>query len=384
MGQRQVGIRAATNSSIDIDFYYQGVRCRERIKLAPTPANLKHVARLKALIEDDIARGTFDYTKHFPNSKRALTLSKIPGAAITIASALRYWLSGVESQISHTTYRDYELAIERVWVPVFGDRRLTELSRADLKKWVAQQSCGLKRIRNLLLPMRGMFEVALENDQILQNPFLGWTPRKHEPPRDSEDTDPFSKEEVAAILGACDGQIRNLFQFAFWTGLRTSELIALRWEDVDIDNCTITVRRALVRRRVKVPKTKAGRRTINLLEPALDALKNQRQYSQPKNAEVFINPRTHEPWTGDAQIRRTAWQPTLKRAGVRYRYPYQTRHTYASALLSAGENPLWVAATMGHKDWTMIMKVYGRWIPSMAPDAGRKIATLWNTQHSTE
>jgi integrase len=45
--------------------------------------------------------------------------------------------------------------------------------------------------------------------------------------------------------------------------------------------------------------------------------------------------------------------------------------------MSAGENPVWVASMMGHKDWAMIIKVYGRWIPSVAPDAGNKVAALW-------
>jgi|GEM_PF-4414477 len=58
---------------------------------------------------------------------------------------------------------------------------------------------------------------------------------------------------------------------------------------------------------------------------------------------VFHNPRTSEPWETDHQIRRTAWIHTLKKAGVRYRNPYQTRHTYASMMLSGGENIMWVA-----------------------------------------
>lgn len=67
----------------------------------------------------------------------------------------------------------------------------------------------------------------------------------------------------------------------------------------------------------------------------------------------------------------------LKKAGIRYRNPYQTRHTYASMLLSAGENPMWVAQQMGHKDWAMIRRVYGRWIPEMNPGAGDKIMANW-------
>lgn len=66
------------------------------------------------------------------------------------------------------------------------------------------------------------------------------------------------------------------------------------------------------------------------------------------------------------------WQTVLRKAGIRYRNPYQTRHTYASLLLSVGENPMWVASQMGHADWGMIRKRYGRWIPSVDLEVGEK------------
>lgn len=53
------------------------------------------------------------------------------------------------------------------------------------------------------------------------------------------------------------------------------------------------------------------------------------------------------------------------------------RHTFASQALSAGENVMWVANQLGHKDWTITAKVYSRWIPSVAPEAGDKIASVW-------
>jgi integrase len=112
-----------------------------------------------------------------------------------------------------------------------------------------------------------------------------------------------------------------LFKVAFWTGLRTSELIALRWEDVDLRAGMLSVRRAKVRKQVKAPKTKAGRRTLQLLQPARDALLDQRQYTQPAGAEVFHNPRTGEPWLHDGPIRRP--HGSRRRAAVRYRYPYR-------------------------------------------------------------
>ncbi|MNL56650.1 hypothetical protein D3C87_1801600 [compost metagenome] len=48
------------------------------------------------------------------------------------------------------------------------------------------------------------------------------------------------------------------------------------------------------------------------------------------------------------------------------------RHTFASMMLSAGEHPMWVAQQMGHKDWAMIIRVYGKWMPSADPRAGSK------------
>src|SRR5690606_30536264 len=83
-------------------------------------------------------------------------------------------------------------------------------------------------------------------------------------------------------------------------------------------------------------------------------------------------------------IRKTLWTPALKRAKVRYRRPYQTRHTYASMMLSAGEHPMWVAQQMGHSDWGMIRRIYGRWMPDAAPDAGGRAVAMFadpSSQH---
>jgi integrase len=67
----------------------------------------------------------------------------------------------------------------------------------------------------------------------------------------------------------------------------------------------------------------------------------------------------------------------FKKSGVRYRNPYQTRHTYASMMLTAGEHPMWVAQQMGHADWGMIRQVYGRFIPSAVNDSGDKAVALF-------
>lgn len=76
-------------------------------------------------------------------------------------------------------------------------------------------------------------------------------------------------------------------------------------------------------------------------------------------------------------IRKTLWAHALKRAEVRYRNPYQTRHTYASMMLSAGEHPMWVAQQMGHADWGMIRRIYGKWIPDADTQAGSRAVAMF-------
>ena len=61
-----------------------------------------------------------------------------------------------------------------------------------------------------------------------------------------------------------------------------------------------------------------------------------RTYTVKLKETVFHNPRHHKPWKDDQAIRKTVWIPALERAGIKYRNPYQTRHTFASTMLSKG------------------------------------------------
>jgi integrase len=116
---------------------------------------------------------------------------------------------------------------------------------------------------------------------------------------------------------------------------------------------------------------------FELLSPALEALKDQNQYTYDLKADVFHNPQTNLPWKHDGPLRKTAWKPALETAGVPYRKPYSTRHTYASLMLSNGVNPMLVAKQMGHKDWGMLRKVYGRWLPDTDTTISDKVSFLW-------
>lgn len=382
MGRKLTGVRAVSETTIEIAFTYRGVRCRERLKLKPTPANLKAASRHREAILDAIAHGTFDYSVTFPDSPRAILFSLQPGRAITIKEYLDGWLKQISDQLKTSTWNDYRKTINNHLIPAFGHIHLSELKRTHIKEWASDLEVSNKRIANLLSPLRVALQEAVDDELIESNPLYGWTYKRRLPPKSTDDIDPFTPDEQIAIMDKLVGQGRNLIQFAFWTGLRTSELVALEWGDIDWPRGMVRISRAHTQaaHEAETTKTRAGVRDVKLLPLALDALKMQKQHSMLHPSErVFLNPRTDEPWTGDQPIRRTLWTHALKRAGVRYRRPYQTRHTYASMMLSAGESPLWVAQQMGHSDWTMIARVYGRWIPDADPNAGDKAVEIFGT-----
>ena len=369
---RAKGIRPR-GGSIEIDFYVNGERCREVIKLTPTKPNILFARRKREAILHEIAIGTFNYLKHFPDSARAQKLS--PKAhSKSVANSLDQWLAIQSKRCAYSTIRDYQSAIEFHLKPVFGETLLSELSTSDIQLWIATLSISNKRINNVLIPLRGICESAFIDGLIDRNP----SARVKNLANWQEEPQPFSMSEITSILSYAVPQVRNFLQFAFATGLRTGELIALRWSDIDLKKGVVYVQRSSVRKRTKAPKTKAGEREVKLLPPALEALQSQREFSQLKGETIFLNPRTGVAWETDQQIRKSCWQALLKVAGVAYRNPYQTRHTYASMMLSAGENPMWVAKQMGHKDWGMLRKRYGRWIPDTDNTAGDRGSLIWS------
>lgn len=373
MGRERVkGVKPRSETSIEITFHYRGVRCRETIALPPTPANQKHCGRLKATIEHEIAIGTFDYVRHFPDSPRARTFSRTPGAAVSIADHLRAWHDSVKRSVQKESWEEYGLDITRRLIPVFGEKRLTELTRRDVLTWVATLTCSAKRINNILIPLRSMLKEALNDELIIRNPIQDLEIQIAPDVNRRDIVDPLEIQEFQALMANCEPQVANLVQFWAWSGLRTGEIVGLEWGDIDWMQNEIRIQRAVRSKRTKVPKTRAGIRAVVLLAPAREALERQRKHSQLANGAVFLNPRTGAPWVGDNAIRTTAWRRTLSAAKVRYRGPNQLRHTYASWMLSAGESPMWVAKQMGHKDWGMIRRIYGRWIPSVDPEAGTR------------
>jgi integrase len=155
--------------------------------------------------------------------------------------------------------------------------------------------------------------------------------------------DPFDVDEIEAILSACDReQERNLFRYAVCTGMRPSEYIAQERANVSFVTHQLEVAGAFVDGEAKrSAKTAAGLRLVDMRHGALESLNAQQVHSKLRGGTIFLNPTYDAQWTGDKAIRER-WRRILLLAGVRYRNPYQTRHTFASSLLMLGANPIYV------------------------------------------
>lgn len=376
MGRDGRGIKAASESSIEITFMFRGVRCRERLALKPTPTNLKRAENHRAAILHAIATDTFDYAATFPDSQKAVLFAHQKGDVQYLDAYLADWIARQKNQLKTSAYEGYRKIVENQLIPWFGYLHIAEIRKKHIREKLDVRQSKNKTLANIQSVLRSALDDAVEDEIIETNPLASWCFRKVEAPNEDDDIDPFTIEEQAVILGQLVGQGRNLIQFALWTGLRTSEFVALNWGDIDFIRGVAYVNKAMTQssEAPETTKTRAGKREVKLLPLALAALEAQKSFTWLAGDEIFQNPNTNERWDGDQPIRKTLWTYALKRGGVRYRKPYQTRHTYASMMLSAGEHPMWVAKQMGHADWTMIARVYGRWMPDADPNAGNKAA----------
>ncbi|NNA99555.1 DUF3596 domain-containing protein [Pseudomonas gessardii] len=141
MGRDGRGVRAVSDSSIEITFMYHGVRCRERFSLKPTATNLKLAERYKNVIEHDIATGVFDYLATFPNSPRAARFAP-EVCRENVAGFLTRWLTGKKKHVSSSTYDGYRKIVELRLVPALGTVLVVDLKRKIVRDWLDTAVAG--------------------------------------------------------------------------------------------------------------------------------------------------------------------------------------------------------------------------------------------------
>jgi integrase len=185
--------------------------------------------------------------------------------------------------------------------------------------------------------------------------------------------EPFTLNEINLFMSFVHEGFRDYYWVRFFTAMRTAEIDGLKWEHVDFHNRLILIRETLVDGETETPKTDGSLRDIKMLGPVYEAL--QRQHLKTGDGKyVFTNlkgkPLEHR------NVTYRVWYPTLEKAGLRKRNPYQTRHTAATLWLAAGENPEWIAQQMGHANTRMLFTVYSRFVPNLTRQDGSAFENL--------
>jgi integrase len=171
-----------------------------------------------------------------------------------------------------------------------------------------------------------------------------------------------SVEQAKAMMAALDSQDRPLWATAFFAGLRRSELIGLRWEDVDLAGGTIHVRRGwdMVEGEV-APKSLKGKRKIPMAAVLRDHL-DEHRVQAGGNGRVFAS----QAWVEKANNRaRKVWED----AELPVLTLHVARHTYASMMIAAGVNAKALSTYMGHANIAVTFDLYGHLMPGAESEA---------------
>lgn len=261
------------------------------------------------------------------------------------------WKKEAESRLTYYTIDGYKAPLKRA-LSEFGDRRLFTITPKEIKAWIsdlARMGYAKKTVQNHLNLVSGVFRLAQEQYGAETNPALlvrmpsdlPQTPR--ELPSDEDDARmmaSLSREDFALFL-----------LIAKYTGARRGEILGLRFGDIDRSEKTIRIERSVCfvngRASIKSPKTKAGVRTV----PLLDVV--ERYLPDGKPDKFIFGGR--DPWS------KSKFEHELRvyreHTGVEAS-PHQWRHLYATILFDAEISAKDAQKLLGHANFSTTMDIY--------------------------
>ena len=328
------------------------------------------------------------------------------------AEWLGAWLGVVGRTAKPSTQKTYRTHVNYA-LGSFGAVRLANLGPEHLERLydsLTRRGVSAVSVQSVHRTLRSAFGEAERRALVPRNPV-----KLARPPRaETVEVVPLSLDEARAVLQAA-AQDRNgaRWLLALGLGLRQGEALGLCWDDIDWDAGTLRVRRALCRApwqhgcaspgrclakhptdcpqrrdgglRTVEPKSAAGRRTVSLPGPLLDALRAQRrgQAAERLVAGELWEQGPHGGWafagpTGrpiDPGVDRRAWKRLLAAAGVRDARVHDARHSTATWLLAAGVDPRTVMDVMGWAQQAMTTR-YQHVPPALSAEATRRVADL--------
>ena len=286
------------------------------------------------------------------------------------------WYQENEVRWKPSYIESMQLYLNSYLIPHFGDKSVDQITRPDILKYRAQimqirpggKKLSAEFVNHVMTPLRMILREAADRYGF-RCQFENIKPLRIE----RRDVHPFTLEEVMDFLQAVREDFRDYFTVRFFTGMRTSEIDGLKWRYVDFNLELISIRDTYVHGKMSTTKTVGSMRDIQMSSMVVEALKRQQKVTGDGEF-VFCNAEGNPLDKGN--IRDRVWKPTLKKMGIAYRRPYETRHTAATLWLAAGEAPEWIARQMGHSNTKMLFEIYSRFVPNLTRQDGSAFERL--------
>lgn len=287
----------------------------------------------------------------------------------TFQSVAAGWLESKRQQVRTNTYLDYEGAV-KIWGDHFGATPIAEIIKADVERLVTdyqQRGKSVRRVSYLLMVCRSVFEEAIEEDLATRNPAKRVQPRG----KPAIERRAMPADEYDKLQAAISGHEFEALWLLSLAGLRRSEVLGLKWTDLDLDERTLTIKRGRVEvgRRggiingsgatteVGDPKTSNGDRVLPLPATLLDALKRlrARQMSdlglgQVRDGFIAVNA-VGQPLR--PEVYSDEWKILLASAKIPEYTLHEARHTSVTRAREAGVPDHAVAEWHGHDENVM-------------------------------
>ena len=263
--------------------------------------------------------------------------------------------------------RSYEAVLRDHILPRIGRTRLADVQHRDVQRIaddLLTEGRDPSTIRNALMPLRVIIRRAVEDGDLVINPCA----HLRLPAVRGRRERIASPDEAPRLLAALPERDRPVWATALYAGLRRGELMALRWDDVDLAAGVIRVERSYDDKgRVEIePKSRAGRRTVPIVGALRDVLVEHRA-RQDRNGGLVFGSRAETPFVPSNLWRRAerAWKRTsLEPIGL-----HEARHTFASVLIAAGVNAKAITTYMGHASIQTTYDLYGKLMPGSESEA---------------
>lgn len=309
----------------------------------------------------------------------------------TVAEWMQEWYNTyVRDFKSESTLRGYKYNIDNFIITMLGDIPIQNLSTTNVQRWVNQLSLespvthkpmSAKTVKNIMLNLQAALEKAVQLDMLKKNPCKYVTlpkVKRHE-------VEVYDENEVEKLIKCAVGTDMELpIMLELMLGLRRGELIALRWENVDMNNniihiCENRVEGLNGKVVTKLPKSEAGIRDIPI-SPSLKSLlqkyyikflEKKLKYNIANKEDYVISQKDGKPYVPYSMSKK--FRVFLNKNNLRHIRLHDLRHTNASIMLQQGISPKVAQQRLGHSDFSVTMNTYSHIMKSVETEAANKL-----------